>query len=83
MGADWIIEKAWEPQYGARPLRRYVDKVIGTQLSRTIVSGQLTPHSDVAIEVDPSGQKLQYRISQAAGVDPATTPPQAKTSTEL
>jgi ATP-dependent Clp protease ATP-binding subunit ClpA len=73
-GADWVIGQAFEPQYGARPLRRYMDKVVGTQLSRTIISGELLPHSDVAIDADPRGDRLLYRISRKAGVsDDAAT----------
>jgi len=68
-GADWIIQQAFEPQYGARPLRRYMDKVIGTQISRLIISQQLLPHSDVAIKVDPKGDRLQYLISRSPTVD--------------
>jgi len=68
-GADWIIQQAFEPQYGARPLRRYMDKVIGTQISRLIISQQLLPHSDVAIKVYPKGDRLQYLISRSPTVD--------------
>jgi len=68
-GADWIIKQAFEPAYGARPLRRYMDKVIGTQLSRMIISQQLTHHSDVAIGVDTVNDRLQYRISKGVGID--------------
>jgi len=68
-GADWIIKQAFEPQYGARPLRRYMDKVIGTQLSRMIISQQLSHHCDVVISIDPNGNRLQYRITRAPGAD--------------
>lgn len=67
-GADWIIQQAFEPQYGARPLRRYMDKVVGTQLSKSIIGGDLMPHSNVAIDADPRGDRLLYRITRAAGV---------------
>jgi len=65
-GADFIIKQAFEPAYGARPLRRYMDKVVGTQLSKTIISGELMPHSDVSIEEAPAKDRLQYRIKRSA-----------------
>merc|ERR1712159_329604 len=67
-GAKWVIKQAFEPQYGARPLRRYMDKVVGTQLSRMIISEKLLPHSNVTIDADPSAEKLMFRITAGAGV---------------
>mmetsp|Transcript_14655 Transcript_14655/g.57512 ORF Transcript_14655/g.57512 Transcript_14655/m.57512 type:complete len:880 (+) Transcript_14655:40-2679(+) len=36
-----ILEKAYNPAYGARPLRRYIEKVVGTSISKLIIRGTL------------------------------------------
>lgn len=38
---DLILEEAYEPQYGARPIQRYISRVIGTQLSKMIIGGEV------------------------------------------
>ena len=57
-GADTILELSYNPQYGARPIRRFVEKQIGTAISRQIISGDITKNTRVTISGD-SG-KLRY-----------------------
>jgi len=49
--ADFIIQEAYDPQYGARPLRRYVQHTVETQLSRLILSGKLQAGQTVTVDV--------------------------------
>merc|ERR1739847_28646 len=48
---DFIIKQAYNPLYGARPLNRYVEKQVTTELSRWIVAGNLRDHTVVHINV--------------------------------
>jgi len=48
---EFIIKKAYNPLYGARPLNRYVEKEVTTELSRWIVAGNLRDHTVVQIGV--------------------------------
>merc|ERR1712124_69914 len=48
---DFIIKKAYNPLYGARPLNRYVEKEVTTELSRWIVAGNMRAHTVVQIGV--------------------------------
>lgn len=48
----WIANNGYEPQYGARPLQRYVTNVVETPLARMIVADQIKPHSVVHINLD-------------------------------
>jgi len=48
---DFIIKKAYNPLYGARPLNRYVEKQVTTELSRWIVAGNLRDRTIVQISV--------------------------------
>jgi len=64
--ADFILEEAYDPAMGARPVRRYLEKSITTELSRQLISGALVNHSVVHIESD--GSKLTYRSEQIVKV---------------
>jgi len=44
-----ILDIAYDPIYGARPLRRYLEKNLATQLSKLIISGELKDHSIVVL----------------------------------
>merc|ERR1712159_593896 len=56
---DFIIKQAYNPLYGARPLNRYVEKEVTTELSRWIVAGNLRDHTVVQIGV--TNGKLSFR----------------------
>lgn len=51
--ADRVLSESYTPQYGARPMRRYIDKVIATELSRQIIAGILVDNCEVEIGVAP------------------------------
>jgi ATP-dependent Clp protease ATP-binding subunit ClpB len=58
---DSILKVAYDPVYGARPLRRYLEKNVMTELSRMIISGELQDHSTV--EIDSSkDSSLEYIV---------------------
>jgi len=60
-GLEAIIADAYNPVYGARPIRRYLEKNVGTSLSRMLISEELQPHSIVHVGAK-SGGKLEYRV---------------------
>lgn len=45
----WIAENAYEPAYGARPLKRFITKEVETPLAKEIVAGHVMPKSKVTI----------------------------------
>ena len=47
-----IVEEAYDPQFGARPLRRYVQHTVETMLSRKLLQGDLLPGSTVTVDTD-------------------------------
>ena len=47
---DFIVREAYDPAYGARPLRRYVQHTIETKLSRLLLAGKLLPGSTVTAD---------------------------------
>jgi len=47
-----LIQEAYDPAYGARPLRRYIEKHITVELSRKLITGELRDDSFVHVTVD-------------------------------
>ncbi|MGX7328633.1 ATP-dependent chaperone ClpB [Enterococcus bulliens] len=47
----WIANEAYEPAYGARPLKRFITKEVETPLAKEIISGRITPKTNVTIEL--------------------------------
>ena len=55
---DFIVNEAYDPAYGARPLKRFVQKDIETNLSKMILSNEIPENSTILIDSD--GEKLTY-----------------------
>lgn len=51
----WVAEKGYDPVYGARPLKRFLQKQLENRLARAIISGTLTEDSTVTCDVNESG----------------------------
>ena len=45
-----IIDESYDPQYGARPLRRYVQHTVETMLSKKILAGTVLPGQTVTVD---------------------------------
>ena len=48
----FIVDAAYDPQYGARPLRRFVQHSVETMLSKKILRGELTPGQTVTVDME-------------------------------
>ncbi|CAF0775838.1 unnamed protein product [Didymodactylos carnosus] len=64
------LKQSYNPVYGARPLKRYLEKHITTELSKLLIQSKLTPHSHVSINCD-SNDKFTFQMQQTA---PRKTP---------
>jgi ATP-dependent Clp protease ATP-binding subunit ClpB len=50
---DYLGELGWDPQYGARPLKRVIQRKVLNELSKQILSGKIDRDSVVSIELSP------------------------------
>lgn len=48
---DYLAEHGYDPQFGARPLKRLIQKEIVNQLSKKILSGEVDKTKTVLIDV--------------------------------
>ncbi|KAK9810143.1 hypothetical protein WJX72_005514 [[Myrmecia] bisecta] len=58
---DFAVGKAYDPLYGARPLRRWLEHNVVTRLSRMIISGDLPEYSIVHVTSD--AKDLLYSVA--------------------
>ena len=53
---DYIVIKGWNPEYGARPVKRFIQKIIETEIAKQIVKGSIAEGDTVL--VDCGGEEL-------------------------
>ena len=62
---EFLAMDGYDPAYGARPLRRLIQREIGDKLARMLLSGEATDGATVTVDTDPSdstpGLKLTAR----------------------
>ena len=49
---QFIIDAAYDPQFGARPLRRYVQHTVETLLAKKILEGSVQPGSTITVDTE-------------------------------
>ena len=57
-GLERVLKEAYEPQYGARPLKRYLERQVADALARQVLAGALSEASTVTIDAAADGQGL-------------------------
>ena len=48
---DYLAENGYDPQYGARPLKRLIQKLVVNELSKQILSGSIDKSKPVVVDV--------------------------------
>jgi len=61
---DFIVERSYDPAYGARPLKRFLQKNVETLSARLILSDQVQPEDTILI--DESNQELTASVQSIA-----------------
>ena len=58
---DWLARNGYQPEFGARPLRRTIQRELDNRLARMLLDGQLQPGQQVHIDV--KGDHLDFSVS--------------------
>jgi len=53
---DVLAREGWDPQYGARPLKRAIQRHLEDPLARKVLAGELPPGTRVVVDVGPTGE---------------------------
>jgi ATP-dependent Clp protease ATP-binding subunit ClpC len=48
---DWIAEHGYQPEFGARPMRRTIQREVDNRLSKMLLDGQIMPGQQVTVGV--------------------------------
>ncbi|MDG4801167.1 ATP-dependent Clp protease ATP-binding subunit [Micromonospora sp. WMMD980] len=71
-GVDWLAEHGYQPEFGARPLRRVIQREVDNRLSRMLLENEISPGQKVS--VDARDDQLVFDVSAGErGYTAATT----------
>jgi ATP-dependent Clp protease ATP-binding subunit ClpC len=59
---DFLVKHGYDEQYGARPLKRAIQKFIEDPLSEKILMGDFSRGEEIEVDVSPDGEKLDFRV---------------------
>ncbi len=57
---DRLIEEGFDPQYGARPMRRAIQRLIQDPLALQLINGVFEEGDTILVDVEPHGSDLQF-----------------------
>ncbi len=55
---DYVVEHGYDPVYGARPLKRYLQKYVETLAAKIILGDQVRAGDTIVVDTAPAGDKL-------------------------
>jgi ATP-dependent Clp protease ATP-binding subunit ClpC len=61
---DWLARRGFQPEFGARPLRRTIQREVDNRLSSMLLDGRVRPGQHVTVGVDDG--KLDFRVGDDA-----------------
>lgn len=72
---DWLAEKGWDPAYGARPLKRVIQRSVQDPLAEMILEGSVKDGDHVAISAEGGVLTFNGKPPHTAEVEPFTGRP--------
>ncbi|WP_105566671.1 ATP-dependent Clp protease ATP-binding subunit [Microbacterium halophytorum] len=62
----WLADAGYDPVYGARPLRRLIQKEVQDRLAKAILAGGVRDGDTVRVDVAPNGEELSLAAERVA-----------------
>ncbi|AVT78459.1 chaperone protein ClpB [Rhodopseudomonas palustris] len=72
---DWLAEKGWDPAYGARPLKRVIQRSVQDPLAEMILEGTVKDGDHVAISAEGGVLTFNGKPPHSADIEPFTGRP--------
>jgi ATP-dependent Clp protease ATP-binding subunit ClpC len=69
-----LARKGWDPQFGARPLRRAIQREVEDELAEELLKGNFSAGDRILAEVSPDNPE-KLRFSKIPSVEPPAVPP--------
>jgi ATP-dependent Clp protease ATP-binding subunit ClpC len=61
---QWLANEGYDPAFGARPLRRALQKHVESPLSVSLLSGQFKEGSHILVDIDPEKNEPVFRLAE-------------------
>ena len=58
---DYIVEGGYDPVYGARPMKRFIQHEVETRVARTIIQQDIAPNSELVVDRQGDGLEITVR----------------------
>jgi ATP-dependent Clp protease ATP-binding subunit ClpC len=62
VATDFLVKHGYDEQYGARPLKRSIQKFIEDPLSEKILMGDFSRGDEIEVDLAPEGDHLEFRV---------------------
>ena len=59
---DFIVDKGWDAQFGARPLKRAIQKYVEDQLAEEIIKTKIASNDLINVDLDPEKNEIRITI---------------------
>jgi ATP-dependent Clp protease ATP-binding subunit ClpB len=66
---ELIAREGYDPVYGARPLRRFIQREVETRIGRALVAGDIHDGATVIVDADGDGLVVRWRNPDEAGAE--------------
>ena len=71
---DWLAAKGWDPAYGARPLKRVIQRYLQDPLAEMILAGEVKDGDRVVISAEGNVLTFNGKAPQTAEIAQFETP---------
>jgi ATP-dependent Clp protease ATP-binding subunit ClpB len=61
---EFLVRVGYDPGYGARPLKRAIQKEVENRLGRQMLEGSIRDNQKVLVDHDPSDQQLKFTVME-------------------
>jgi ATP-dependent Clp protease ATP-binding subunit ClpC len=58
----FLVDQGYDESFGARPLRRAIQRYLEDPLSEKILSSEFAPGDEIEVDVAPEGSRLEFRV---------------------
>jgi ATP-dependent Clp protease ATP-binding subunit ClpB len=59
---DVLVEAGWDPQYGARPLKRAIQRYLEDPLAKKVLAGEFPPGTHLEVDRGPDGLAFKAKM---------------------
>ena len=60
--SDFLVKNGYDENFGARPLKRAIQRYIEDPLSEKILLGEFSKGDEIEVDLAPGGEKLEFKV---------------------